>query len=515
MKRKLTALLLAVLTLCLCTGAMAAGYPIDTQGKDVSLTVYCANAISNYVTDYNETPFFQEMEKATGIHINFIHPATSGMQEAMNLLFLGKELPDIIMCGNYYDGGVFQGLEDGYFVDLTDYLPEYAPDYWQLITSGDEIWRQVSNGDGRVAAFYTIKEPGDTQHRRMLLTQETLDEIGATIPTTLADVEDVFAKMLAHGITPYILDKTGYEPQFLGMYDLMKGFYKDAEGNILYGQVQPAFKDYLTLMHDWYEKGYISKDFMASSNSANNTLFDTGAIGTYSAAVVAAYNRGQKAGFEVSAAPFARQYNGQQLHWYDYDISPIVIHNEAVAVISTDCENIEAAVQWLNYCYTEAGSNLACWGVEGEAYNVVDGRRVYTDLIMNNPNLTTTNASYYYKMHVWPKLNEPDVVCHADLLKSEGALNSRLKWANETYFDSAYVLPSVTLSEDDLNTRTEIMSDIETYVNEMTLKFITGEASLDEFDSFVKQVWDSGLQEVLDIMNAAYADYMNIKAPQK
>lgn len=276
MKRKLTALLLAVLTLCLCTGAMAAGYPIDTQGKDVSLTVYCANAISNYVTDYNETPFFQEMEKATGIHINFIHPATSGMQEAMNLLFLGKELPDIIMCGNYYDGGVFQGLEDGYFVDLTDYLPEYAPDYWQLITSGDEIWRQVSNGDGRVAAFYTIKEPGDTQHRRMLLTQETLDEIGATIPTTLADVEDVFAKMLAHGITPYILDKTGYEPQFLGMYDLMKGFYKDAEGNILYGQVQPAFKDYLTLMHDWYEKGYISKDFIGSNTKNNQTLFDTG-----------------------------------------------------------------------------------------------------------------------------------------------------------------------------------------------------------------------------------------------
>ena len=53
------------------------------------------------------------------------------------------------------------------------------------------------------------------------------------------------------------------------------------------------------------------------------------------------------------------------------------------------------------------------------------------------------------------------------------------------------------------------------HVNEMTLKFITGEASLDEFDSFVEQVWDSGLQEVLDIMNAAYADYMNIKAPQK
>ncbi|MBS7299581.1 MAG: extracellular solute-binding protein, partial [Eubacteriales bacterium] len=310
MKRKLTALLLAVLTLCLCTGAMAAGYPIDTQGKDVSLTVYCANAISNYVTDYNETPFFQEMEKATGIHINFIHPATSGMQEAMNLLFLGKELPDIIMCGNYYDGGVFQGLEDGYFVDLTDYLPEYAPDYWQLITSGDEIWRQVSNGDGRVAAFYTIKEPGDTQHRRMLLTQETLDEIGATIPTTLADVEDVFAKMLAHGVTPYILDKTGYEPQFLGMYDLMKGFYKDAEGNILYGQVQPAFKNYLTLMHDWYEKGYISKGFIGSNTKNNNTLFDTVKVGMYFDSFSAAYIRGVANCKTVVTAPYPRLTEG-------------------------------------------------------------------------------------------------------------------------------------------------------------------------------------------------------------
>lgn len=33
MKRKLTALLLAVLTLCLCTGAMAAGYPSTPRAR--------------------------------------------------------------------------------------------------------------------------------------------------------------------------------------------------------------------------------------------------------------------------------------------------------------------------------------------------------------------------------------------------------------------------------------------------------------------------------------------------
>ncbi len=517
MKRKLTALLLAVLTLCLCTGAMAAGYPIDTQGKDVSLTVYCANAISNYVTDYNETPFFQEIEKATGIHINFIHPATSGMQEAMNLLFLGKELPDIIMCGNYYDGGVFQGLEDGYFVDLTDYLPEYAPDYWQLITSGDEIWRQVSNGDGRVAAFYTIKEPGDTQHRRMLLTQETLDEIGATIPTTLADVEDVFAKMLAHGITPYILDKTGYEPQFLGMYDLMKGFYKDAEGNILYGQVQPAFKDYLTLMHDWYEKGYISKDFIGSNTKNNQTLFDTGKVGMYFDSCAAAYNRGVANGKTVVTAPYPRLTEGQQLHWDDYKKPgySMVSDYRCTGVITTTCKNIEAAVQWMNYCYTEAGSTLANWGILGENYDVdANGNKVYNDNMLKNPTMSATNTSYYYKQHVWAKLRQPDVVCHAELKTNEGALSIRLRWGDDPLVDNTLVLPTLSYTSDQLNDKNDIMNDLEIYVNEKVLQFITGDEPLDNFDTFVENVWGMGLQDAIDIVAEAYTAYENIHAPQ-
>lgn len=511
-------ILVLVLALVMLAGMACAevAYPIVGEGDEpITLTVFSINKISDNVSNYNETAFFRHLEEATGIHIEWEHPAVSGLQEAMNLLTLRDKLPDIIMCGNLYNGGEYQGVADGCFVDLSEYLPEYGPDYWSLITQSDEYYRASANADGVVPAFRIVKPVADPPYHYMLFNMDMLAKLGCELPVYIADYEPVFQKMLEAGITPYMPPKTGYEKTLMGAFDVREGFMLDADGSVIYGQVQEGFRQYLTLMHDWYEKGYISKDFMASSNSANNTLFDTGAIGTYSSAVVAAYNRGQKAGFEVSAAPFARQVDGQQLHWYDYDISPIVIHNEAVAVISTDCENIDAAVQWLNYYYTEAGSNLACWGVEGEAYNVVDGRRVYTDLIMNNPNLTTTNASYYYKMHVWPKLNEPDVVCHADLLKSEGALNSRLKWANETYFDSAYVLPSVTLSEDDLNTRTEIMSDIETYVNEMTLKFITGEASLDEFDSFVEQVWDSGLQEVLDIMNAAYADYMNIKAPQK
>lgn len=513
-------LLVLTLTLALCcitlsaAGAQSA-YPVVKEGDEpVTLTVFSVNKVSDHATDYNETVFFKHLEEATGIHIEWIHPAASGLQEAVNLLFLGDELPDIIMCGNLYNGGEYQGVADGYFVDLAEYLPACAPEYWSLITQSDERYRDCANADGVIPAFRIVKPQADPPYQYLMMRMDMLADLGCELPVYLEDYEPVFSKMLEKGITPYAPPSTGYEKSLMGLFDVKEGFQLNANGEIVYGQVQEGFRQYLALMHDWYEKGYISRDFVSSTTKNNRTLFDTGALGTYMDAVVATYNRGAAAGFEAAAAPLVRLNASQQLHWYDYDISAIVKHNEATAVITTDCKNVEAAVKWLNYCYTEAGADLACWGTEGETYEIIDGEKVYTDLILNNPKMTTTDASYFYKMHVWPKLNQPDVICHADLLKSEGAFQSRMRWAGETYFDHDYVLPALSLSEEDLEVRTEIMADIETYVNEMTLKFITGQEPLDKFDAFTAEVWASGLQKVIDIMTEAYASYLDVTAPK-
>ena len=44
----------------------------------------------------------------------------------------------------------------------------------------------------------------------------------------------------------------------------------------------------------------------------------------------------------------------------------------------------------------------------------------------------------------------------------------------------------------------------------MNVKFFTGVESIEEkFDEYVKRLYDLGLQEVLDIENAAYKRYKN------
>ncbi len=59
-------------------GGLAAGaeslYPIDTDGKQITLTVFRSmdSNLIDYIGDWNETPFYQAIEKATGIHVEFI-----------------------------------------------------------------------------------------------------------------------------------------------------------------------------------------------------------------------------------------------------------------------------------------------------------------------------------------------------------------------------------------------------------------------------------------------------------
>lgn len=51
------------------------------------------------------------------------------------------------------------------------------------------------------------------------------------------------------------------------------------------------------------------------------------------------------------------------------------------------------------------------------------------------------------------------------------------------------------------------MTEIETYANEMRIKFIMGETSLDEFDAYVQQIEAMGLEDVLAIQQAALDRY--------
>ena len=61
---------------------------------------------------------------------------------------------------------------------------------------------------------------------------------------------------------------------------------------------------------------------------------------------------------------------------------------------------------------------------------------------------------------------------------------------------------------EEAETLNRIMTDINTYREEMTYKFITGQEPLDNFDAFVEQIRSQGIEEAIQIKQDALDRYL-------
>ncbi len=517
--RKFVTLLLSLCLLCACLPAAAGAETTETTatpvvndtGSPVTLTVfrYIDTNLQDYIQDWNETPFYQKMEELTGVHVDFVSPPYSTAQETLNSLLISGDMPDIIIGSNLYSSGTYQAYVDGYYVDLAPYLEKSAPDYWSIITGSDSIWRETVDDNGVISSMYRVYRETNPAWMRLVLKKEMMDQLGVPeVPKTVDQWSALFQKMLEAGVTPFVLNSTGYDEKFMGAYDVRQDFYQD-NGTVKFGQTEEGFRKYLELMHDWYEKGYISKDFASISNV--DTLFSMGKVGTYDKPIVAAYNFGVSEGYTVLSTPYPRLTEDQFLHWDSYKASNVGKNMEYGNVaVTTSCKNIEMAVKWLNFLYTDAGSNLANWGIEGLNYETVDGKKQYLPAMWDYKGISQEGLNYYFKGHNCATYAYSDTTCHANLLKSPEATAIRLEYDDDPLLDSALYLPSISLTEEESETRTDVMTDIDTYVDEMVLKFIIGTESLDGWDAYVATVKSMNLQDAINVTQAAYDRYMSV-----
>ena len=71
----------------------------------------------------------------------------------------------------------------------------------------------------------------------------------------------------------------------------------------------------------------------------------------------------------------------------------------------------------------------------------------------------------------------------------------------------AHRLPPVTPTTEESTELASITNELNTYRDEMILKFIFGDESLDNFDEYVQNLENMGLSRALEIQNAALERY--------
>ncbi len=503
--------------------------PLYIEGSEgVTLTFWTPmeDIQTQHFTSLEEHPFYQWMEEQTGVHVEFIHPSREQMAQQLSLMISSGEYYDILYNPDY-PGGPQTGI------DLAPYLDEYMPDYKAAINCDDGSFSAWEWGEEKElyqplpqSAFaenlYTSSGAlwcvtqlwGDVLYPEFgpVIRKDWLDEAGLDVPETLEELEAVLKAFKERGgdVVPMNLGQEGYNTKdgsILSAFDLYAGFFTmtpDKKTVQPHAYTQDGFKEYLTLMNDWYGKGYIDPDFMNRDDEATVAMFLNDQLGIYfdnsstPDFYMENYTGDQK--FEVVAMPLPRKTRDQQLHHRNcYMPTP----NEYKCV-TTSCEHPEIAAQWLNVLFTKEGILRSSYGVEGEDYELRNGVPYFTSEALE------IDREEFKFCKTAPLLGFYSQ--RADLMFEEGAekqlsnfVQAGVTWQQNADADLAWSY--VTFSDDGWSKFETPMNDAKTYADPMVLKFIIGEESLDKFEEFQKTAESLGLeqaraaaQEALDAM---------------
>ena len=138
------------------------------------------------------------------------------------------------------------------------------------------------------------------------------------------------------------------------------------------------------MLHDWYQKGYISKD--AGTNTENwRTVCKAGNLFS----LFFSYHPGTPVEFQSSTG-----YDFEIVPFYDEPIINSSSYGGVIYSLAQNSENPEKAMQVLDYIYgSPEVMNLLNWGEEGTDYVVEDKENG----IINYPDgVTADNVGYSY-----------------------------------------------------------------------------------------------------------------------
>ena len=476
---------------------------------------------SDIFGDDGETVITQAMQKATGVDIDWSFMTAEQVQLALT----GKDLPDaIFQYASLLDKAtMYEYGQGGYFVNFMDYL-DIMPNFSAVIEANPDALKVVQNEDGSVYCLPTLTVTSTGFNNLLYYRTDMMKAAGwEKAPATTDEFIQFVTDLQAHygandpefiAVNAYAANRMGWSTKRIMSYFfpafgelLLTELTVDSQGNVVLGASTEQYKHLLEFMNELWNSGAFNTNIYSQEATASQAL----AAGDH-VAIVTDHNGHTPEGYANMSvlAPLTSEYYTTQ-HWYK---SPSCSWGR-INAISAQCEDIETMVKWFDAWYAPATDPL---NAEGTLYAITpwlgeigvdhaldEATGIYTELEHEGIEMGKFLASESFQIALYsgyegglfPFSSAPT---NGVGVKGQGTINNLWPYA-ETPFD----LNSLVLTEDESDTYNDAWTDINAYIVESTAKFITGEADIAaEWDNYVKALEQMGLQDVIDVYQAAY-----------
>ena len=497
-------------------------YPLVDTPIELSYYIKINGAMSATMETYADVEFFKFMEEKTNVKINWDHNCSN---ENFAMMITSGVLPDMINWNvQNAAGGVQALLEDEIIVDLTELMPKYAPAYYEWMQNNPEENKAFMLDDG--TQFQFVNFNANVEEKKFVyfkiygpqIRQDWLDKVGMKMPTTTDELYDVLVAFRDNDMNGNG-DKTDEVPFAVGKGDgTLKGIAASFgtrmdmqndpknSGTIVYGPITENFKKFLTYMNKLYTEELINSDFAVNEEAGslitqNKAGFTISSMGS---SLIANHDnlKLMDESYNYVSVPWLIGPDGYQCNPDDKNANP------RSTVITTSCKNVEVALRWLDYAYTDEGSLLSTFGIEGKSFEMVNGYPTILDSVKQNDKGWSEEQSIARWM-LGP-INYPNARDYR--FYEQMNLNEQYKVDIQTNWNLAtedITLPPVIMTTEEAATYSSLMADIKTYMETSYQEFIIGEKSLDaDWDAYVQTVKDMGIEQAIACKQAAYDRYM-------
>ena len=344
--------------------------------------------------------------------------------EAIGTIIAGGDYPDFINGGD----AMMQLYDNDVLVAWDDYLDNY-PNLKAFYT--DEEWDMFRMDDGKIYWMNvfgnTLGESKTTTHNDEAFWVQAKVLAWDNYPKleTLDDYFDLLERYYAENPTledgtpviPYTMLCEDWRyfclenaPEFLDGYPNDGSVIVDKENlKIVDYNTTPTAEMYFKKLNEEYNKGIIDKEFGTQTYDEYIAKLSTGAVlgmcdqnWDFNYTITDVF---KQSGLDLEGCnyiPFGLTAKpGMENRWHTYDDT---LNMSSGVAITKDCDDIEAAFQFLDDLCTQEIRDLRFWGVEGVDYNVDDDGLFYrTEEQRSNWSNETYKASHICQYSYMPQ----------------------------------------------------------------------------------------------------------------
>lgn len=434
----------------------------------------------------------------------------------------GQELPDMVVLGR----NAGEGMDDaaairlgrqGLLMDMKEVLGEHGgqPTLDFLEEYAAYVSNRITTDDGKMYWLpnLTLKtyngEPA-SNYLAVNIRKDWLDAVGMDVPETADEFYDAVKAFQDQDVngTGVADEMVSIDPtnwgngiaQWFGLgQDLVS--YITTTDEVVSPWYQDGCKEYFRYLNKMYQSGLLnSQQFGAPSTDLETQMLVENKVSSTFSWILEGWLEPQVTGAEN---PFYYPLVGLQTNAGTEPLYECEEPEKSYGkfAVTKDCDELEAVAELFNYLYSVDYEELQTWGEKGVSYTEENGYREFAGKYApgSEEDVPESEAllNDFVGTTLFPRIKMVDIQSEfSDETKAEIEIRTIGATPNVSHMMNNYqVLPN----DEQTDKINSISSDLTTYSDELAIGLIIGEKSLDDWDTYMADLKDLGLDELIAI----------------